>query len=90
LADLYTTIYVITFAYDVAGRTVTSKYVTSTPKESGDTFDILYDSKHPNRNTGSDGPTNPWVKWAARILGIVATLLAIWLWGDRDWFTGFH
>ena len=82
---MYITDYVITFAYDAAGSTVRGKYTTRTPPELGHKFDILYDPKHPKRNTGSDGPVNPWVKWAVRIVGIGIAILVHWLWGDQDW-----
>lgn len=78
--------YVATFSYKVGNRAITGKYVTTSPQERGHTFDIFYDPKHPDRNTGRDEPINPWVKWTARVLGIGAAITAIWLWGDRDWF----
>jgi hypothetical protein len=78
--------YVVTFAYNVGGRTLTGRYVTTSPQGSGHTFDIFYDPKHPNRNTGQDDPIKPWIRWAARILGIGAALTAIWFWGGQDWF----
>ena len=78
--------YVVTFTYNGDGRALTGRYITTSPQERGHTFDIYYDPKHPNRNTGLDEPINPWVRWTARILGIGTVLIAVWLWGDQDWF----
>jgi hypothetical protein len=78
--------YVVTFSYTVGGRALTGRYVTTSPQERGHTFNIFYDPEHPDRNTGLDEPVNPWVKWTARVLGIGTVIVAVWLWGDRDWF----
>jgi hypothetical protein len=78
--------YVVTFSYKAGNRARIGKYVTTSPQERGHVFDIFYDPKHPDRNTGLDEPIIPWVKWTARALGLGTAIIAIWLWGDRDWF----
>jgi|HubBroStandDraft_2_1064218.scaffolds.fasta_scaffold395509_1 hypothetical protein len=82
----YVTEYVVTFSYDVGGRKWTGKHTTSTPPEIGHKFEILYDPKHPNRNSGIDHAMNPWVKWVIRLLLLGVFLTAYWPWGDQDWF----
>ena len=78
--------YIVTFSYEVNGRTFCGNYRANSPQESGHTFEILYDPHRPARNTGSDALQKPWVKIAAWILGGIAVLLGIWLWGEKGWF----
>ena len=79
--------YVVTFAYTVNGRTYKGRYRANSIRVCGLTLEILYDPKHPSRNTGSDVPFNPWLKWGARVLGLGAALLAVWFWGTEEWFS---
>jgi len=47
--------YVVTFARNVGGRVLTGSYVTTSPQQSGHTFEIFYDPKHPSRPNNSLG-----------------------------------
>jgi hypothetical protein len=80
------TAYVVTFSYIAEGRKRSSRYTTSTPPEVGHSFDIFYDPKHPDRNTGVDNTLNPWVKWVVWLIMAAVFLTAYWLWGDQSWF----
>ena len=53
--------YVVTFEYQAEGRTYDGRYSTGWPEEEGHTFKILFDPKHPARNTGSDTLRNVWI-----------------------------
>jgi hypothetical protein len=78
--------YVVTFSYIVGSRLVRGKYVTTSPEKEGHKFSIFYDPEHPSRNTGLDEPIVPWVRWTAGAIGIGLAVIAIWLWGDQEWF----
>jgi hypothetical protein len=78
--------YRVSFSYVVDGRLLEGSYRATFPQVCGHSFEILYDPKKPSRNTGSDMLDNRWLKWGAGIIGIGLALLAIWLWGDQDWF----
>jgi hypothetical protein len=73
-------------SYVVDGRVLEGSYRATFPQDCGHSFEILYDPEAPRRNTGSDMLDNRWLKWGAGIIGIGLALLAIWLWGDQDWF----
>lgn len=55
------------------------------PLEPGLTVEVLYDPEQPDRNSLADALSNPWMKWAARLVGMAFVLLVIWLWGDQEW-----
>ncbi len=78
--------YVVTFSYSVGGQTFEGTYRANSPQEFGHDFEILYDPKRPNRNTGSDVLNKRWVRLTAAALGVIAVLVAIWFWGKEDWF----
>jgi hypothetical protein len=78
--------YVVTFAYEVNGRTFKGNYRANSPQQSGHTFEILYDSEHPARNTGSDVLQRSWIKIATWLLSGITILGAIWHWGEKNWF----
>src|SRR5450755_425994 len=54
--------YIVTFSYSVAGQTFKGTYRTNSPQECGHDFEILYDPKHPSRNTASDVLNKRWVR----------------------------
>ena len=78
--------YLVSFSYLVNGRVFEGSYRANSLQECGHTFEILYDPKNPSRNTGSDMLNNRWIKWGGIIIGIGVALLAIWFWGDQEWF----
>ena len=78
--------YLVTFSYQADGQDFDGSYRVNSPQDIGHTFEILYNPSNPRQNSGSDSLANPWRKWSARIIGIAAALLAIWLWGRKDWF----
>ena len=78
--------YVVTFSYSADGQTFKGTYRTNSPQECGHDFEILYDPKHPHKNTGSDGLNKRWVRMIAVALGVITVLVAIWFWGKEDWF----
>jgi len=78
--------YLVSFSYLVNGRVFEGSYRANSLQECGHTFEILYDPKNPSRNTGSDVLNDRWIKWGGTIIGIGVALLAIWFWGDQEWF----
>jgi hypothetical protein len=78
--------YVITFSYLADGQPFKGTYRANSSQECGHDFEILYDPKHPSRNTGSDVLTRRWGRMSAAALGIVAVLIGIWFWGKEVWF----
>lgn len=74
--------YIATFTYTVNGLAYKGKYRANSIRVLGQTFEILYDPKSPEKNTGSDLPLKPWIRWTARILGIGTAIGMIWFWGD--------
>ena len=78
--------YIVTFSYSVDGQTFEGSYRTNSPQECGHEFEVLYDPKHPSRNTGADVLNKRWVRFTAAALGVIAVLAAIWFWGKKDWF----
>jgi hypothetical protein len=78
--------YIVTFSYSVDGQTFEGTYRTNSPQGCGHEFEVLYDPKHPSRNTGSDVLNKRWVRFTAAALGVIAVLVAIWFWGKEDWF----
>ena len=78
--------FVVTFSYLADDRTFEGTYRANSPREVGHDFEILYDPKRPSRNTGSDVLNNRWAGVAAAVVGVLAALLGIWLWGKTDWF----
>ncbi len=70
--------YLVTFAYSVGGKTYRGQYKSGSPPEDGHTFEIQYDPRHPESNTGTDLALRPWVKAFTWIVGGVLTIAAIW------------
>ena len=77
--------YVVTFSYSVGGQTFEGTYRATSPQECGHGFEILYDPKHPSRNTGSDALNNRWVRFTAAALGVVAVLVWLWFCRKEGW-----
>lgn len=50
----YSASFLITFSYEVDGRTYRGKYRSGSPVDLGHSFEILYDPNDPAMNTGSD------------------------------------
>jgi hypothetical protein len=71
--------YVVTFAYEVLGKEYRGWYFAGSPREEGKTFEILYDPRHPKRNTGSEYRGSIWMKAAALIFGGCLAAFLIWL-----------
>src|SRR3954466_4122736 len=71
--------YVVTFAYEVLGKTYRGWYFAGSPAEEGKTFEILYDPRHPKRNTGSEYRGSVWLKVVVGIFAGVFGALLIWL-----------
>ena len=70
--------YVVTFAYEVLGKTYEGWYFAGSPAEKGRTFEILYDPLHPKRNTGSEYRGSIWMRVVAwTVAGAVGAIL-IW------------
>jgi hypothetical protein len=78
--------YVVTFLYSADGQTFKGTYRTNSPQECGHNFEILYDPKHPHKNTGSDVLNKRWIRMIAAALGVITVLVAIWFWGKEDRF----
>ena len=78
--------YSVTFSYEVNGKTFKGAYTATYPQESGHTFEIVYNPADPESNSGGDVNPPTWSRWAAILIAICLTLLAIWAWGDQDWF----
>ncbi len=70
--------FLVSFAYCVHGKAYSGKYVAVSPLEIGHEFEIQYDPDHPERNTGSELSSRPWVRTVAKIAGAVLTIVAIW------------
>jgi hypothetical protein len=77
--------YVVTFSYSADGQTFKGTYRASSPQECGHDFEILYNPKHPSRNTGSDGLTQSWVTMTAFVLVVIAFLWFWWFCVKHDW-----
>lgn len=77
--------YVITFLYSADGQTFKGTYRTNSPQECGHDFEIFYNPKHPNRNTGSDALTRSWVTMTAFVLVVIALLAGMWLCVKQGW-----
>jgi hypothetical protein len=69
--------YVVTFSYEVRGRTYRGWYYAGTRHEPGETLHILYDPLHPEKNTGSEHQGPLWARVLAWILGSVLAILLI-------------
>jgi hypothetical protein len=67
-------LYLVTFSYSADGQTFKGTYRTNSEQECGHEFEILYNPKHPSRNTGSDGVTQSWVTMTAFVLVVIAFL----------------
>jgi hypothetical protein len=67
--------FVVYFSYSVAAKEYSGRYTAYSPREVGETFEILFDPEHPECNTGSDKEIKIWLKVAAVGGGIVITLL---------------
>ena len=78
--------YWVTFSYEVNGRTHTGTYKANSLQEPGKTIEILYNPERPAQNSLSDSLSNPWIKWGATLVGVALVIIAIWLWGDQEWF----
>jgi hypothetical protein len=78
--------YVVTFSYSVGGQTFMGTYRANSQEECGHAFEILYDPKHPHKNTGSDVLNKRWVRMIAAALGVLSVLVATWFWGKDNWF----
>ena len=90
MTNSYVSEYDVTFSYEVNGRTYGGNYRTTSPQESGHIFEILYNPKYPNENTGSDILPKPWVKVTTIVLGVILALIGIWLCGDQDKSSFMH
>ena len=77
--------YLVTFSYSVDGQTFKGTYRANSPQECGHDFEILYNPKHPSRNTGSDGLTQSWVTMTAFVLVVIALLWFGWFCVKHDW-----
>jgi hypothetical protein len=78
--------YRVRFSYLVNGKKYEGSYGADSLQQAGQTFEILYDPKYPNKNTGSDFLSRSWAKWVVGGFSIAAWLIAKWLWGNQDWF----
>jgi len=78
--------FVVTFSYSVGDQMFKGTYRANSPQECGHDFEILYDPRNPQKNTGSDVLNNRWIRVTAAALGVVAVLVATWFWGKEDWF----
>ena len=71
--------FVISFTYEVSGKTYNDKYKSGSPKEEGETFEILYDPQKPLRNNSSGFPTPIWMKLIIWALVTAIALGFLWL-----------
>jgi hypothetical protein len=71
--------YVVSFSYEVLGKTYRGKYFAGSPHENRETFEILYDPNHPQRNTGSGDAGNKWMKVTFWVAGAALAALILWL-----------
>ena len=71
--------YVVKFSYEVHGTTFRGWYFAGTFHEPGETFEILYDPLHPEKNTRSENQGPTWARITAWVVGAALTLLLIWL-----------
>ena len=77
--------YVVTFSYSADGQTFKGTYRTNSPQECGHYFEILYNPKHPSRNTGSDSVTRSWATMTAFAIAVIALLALMWFCGKQGW-----
>jgi len=77
--------YVVTFSYSADGQTFKGTYRASSPQKCGHDFEILYNPKHPSRNTGSDALTQSWVTMTALALVVIAFLWFWWFCVKQGW-----
>lgn len=78
-------LYLVTFSYSADGQTFKGTYRTNSEQECGHEFEILYNPKHPSRNTGSDGVTQSWVTMTAFVLVVIAFLALAWFCVRHGW-----
>ncbi|WP_083808394.1 DUF3592 domain-containing protein [Granulicella tundricola] len=71
--------YVVTFSYEVDGRTYRSWYYAGTFHKEGKTLEILYDPHHPSKNTGSEYYGLFWARAIGWVMGGVILLFFFWL-----------
>jgi hypothetical protein len=77
--------YVVTFSYSADGQTFKGRYRTNSPQECGHEFEILYNPKHPSRNTGSDALTRSWLTMTAFVIAVIAILAVMWFCAKLGW-----
>ena len=77
--------FVITFSYVVKDNTYSGKFTAGSPRDIGETFEILYDPEKPEVNTGSDKKMSPWMRAAAWIGGVATVILLMKLFPDAGW-----
>lgn len=77
--------FVIHFSYPAVGRVYAGKYIAGSPKEIGETFEIMFNASSPKENTGSDKDRPVWLHGLAAVVGIAVTLLLIKLLPDANW-----
>ena len=77
--------YVVSFSYVVRRQAFEGRYRVNSPEKRGHCFEILYDPKRPSRNTASDTSDGVWLTWGM-IVGIGATMLALWQWTNKIGF----
>jgi hypothetical protein len=85
LEGYYPAEYVVTFTYSADGRTFKGRYRTNSPQECGHNFEILYNPRHPSRNTGSDALTRSWLTMTAFVIAVVAILAVLWCCAKLSW-----
>jgi Tfp pilus assembly protein PilW len=83
-------LYLVTFSYSADSQTFKGTYRTNSEQECGHEFEILYNPKHPSRNTGSDGLTQSWATMTGFVLVVIAILAGLWLFVKLGWEPGFR
>ncbi|HEY6376342.1 MAG TPA: DUF3592 domain-containing protein [Edaphobacter sp.] len=71
--------FVVSFTYEVSGKTYNDKYKSGSPKEEGETFEILYDPHKPRRNNSSGFPAPIWMRLIGWVIAAAVVLGFIWL-----------
>ena len=77
--------FVVTFSYSADGQTFKGTYRANSPQECGHDFEILYNPKHPSRNTGSDALSQSWAMMTAVALIVIAVVVWMWFCVKQGW-----
>jgi hypothetical protein len=85
LQGYYPAEYAVTFTYSAGGRSFRGTYRTNSPQECGHDLEILYNAKHPSRNTGTDALSRSWLTMTAFGIAVIAILVLVWFCAKLGW-----